>query len=729
MVAFLLVTLFACGGGGGGTAGAGVVPPPTTLPAISAFIATPSSINAGQSTQLSWSVTGATSLAIDHGVGTVTGTTFTVSPASTTTYTLAATNGAGSVTAQATVTVGPASPTGLSYPQNPAIYTKGTTISVNHPAVGGGPVASFQVTPPLAAGLHLDPVTGGVSGTPSALAARTDHTVTATNAGGNAQAVLTITVNDVPPSIAYGSGSSTFTAGTLIPVMGAQNTGGAAVAWTISPALPMGLLFNTADGSISGTPSVLAVAAGYTVTAANSGGSCSVTPLIAVNPLPPTVTGQPLPCTVDMGSTAGFSVTAAGTGTLTYQWQKNGIAILGATSSSYTTPVLTLADYGATYLVVISDAYGGTSTSGVVILSVLPDLATWLGSHPSIAAAIRWQFRWANIANSYQAPADGDKVAWSAWSAQQQADLNQAYLDAKAWFAQGAHQLAMDPVGLTDAPTNQHPQTSNDALTPMQWVTPAYMWKLYIAHVAFSLAQEIAHPLPWSLANDSDETLRYLFDSSVMAWYLPNGNYGMGTYGGANLPALRANTRPQTTFAPPMWTYPWLQQAGLIGATRQETIGKVMDWMRGNMWHFFGPDTFGNHQAVWQYRGHVPLSKIVNGTIDANNPGSGMQHWTAGCHGSVGFLHAVLRVLNVPVQPVWVCGHELAYFPSEKLYLDHGDDPYNQVVKNHPASPVLNLLIDAATYQAWFTADLTANINGTNATALANVGRSAAEFH
>ncbi|MBK8790902.1 MAG: hypothetical protein IPO28_12250 [Holophagaceae bacterium] len=136
-----------------------------------------------------------------------------------------------------------------------------------------------------------------------------------------------------------------------------------------------------------------------------------------------------------------------------------------------------------------------------------------------------------------------------------------------------------------------------------------------------------------------------------------------------------------------MWALSLPAAGGLISATRQETIGKVMEWMRGNMTHFYGLDTFGNHQAVWQYRGHVPLSKVVGGTIDANNPSYGTQHWTAGCHGSVGFLHAVLRILNVPVQPVWICGHELAYFPSEKLYLDHGDDPYNQVVKSHPASP------------------------------------------
>ncbi|MGA7990787.1 MAG: hypothetical protein WCC53_05090 [Thermoanaerobaculia bacterium] len=361
----------------------------------------------------------------------------------------------------------------------------------------------------------------------------------------------------------------------------------------------------------------------------------------------------------------------------------------------------------------------------------VPDLATWLSLHPSVAGAIKWQFRPANPSNSYVPPAESDKIAWASWSATQQSDLNQAYLDAKAWLEQGAPPAAMPIGGLTDQPANQHPQAGIDSITVMEWVTPAYMWKLYVAHVGFSLALEITQAVPWSIAGDTPETLRYLFDSSVLAWYLPNGNYGMGTYAGANFPPLRASNRPQTAFAPPMWTYPFLRQAFLVGATRLETIGNVLEWMRLNLSHYYGTDTFGNFDAVWQYRGWVPLSRIVNGTTDMDpaRPTAGFAHWTAGCHGSVAFLHEVLRVVNVPVQPVWVAGHELAYFTSEKLYLDHGDDPYNAVVRSHPASPILGLLIDEATYQARFTADLTVNITDPYSPAAANVGLQAKNFH
>ena len=79
---------------------------PPSVPIINSFSADSPSITAGESSTLSWSVTDATSVTIDNGVGTValSGTT-TVSPITTTTYTLTATNTAGSVTATTTVTV------------------------------------------------------------------------------------------------------------------------------------------------------------------------------------------------------------------------------------------------------------------------------------------------------------------------------------------------------------------------------------------------------------------------------------------------------------------------------------------------------------------------------------------------------------------------------------------------------------------------------------------------
>jgi len=74
-------------------------------PTITSFKAQPPSIEAGQSTTLSWAVSGATSLSISPGVGSVSGSSVVVRPSATTAYTLTAKNRYGSTTASTTVTV------------------------------------------------------------------------------------------------------------------------------------------------------------------------------------------------------------------------------------------------------------------------------------------------------------------------------------------------------------------------------------------------------------------------------------------------------------------------------------------------------------------------------------------------------------------------------------------------------------------------------------------------
>src|SRR5207244_12293558 len=69
----------------------------------------------------------------------------------------------------------------------------------------------------------------------------------------------------------------------------------------------------------------------------------------------PSVTMQPASQTVTAGQTASFSVTAAGTAPLSYQWNKNGAAISGATSSTYTTAATTSADNGEQFTVDVSN--------------------------------------------------------------------------------------------------------------------------------------------------------------------------------------------------------------------------------------------------------------------------------------------------------------------------------------------------------------------------------------
>ena len=98
-----LALQFACGGGGGD---APPPPSPPSPPVIQGFTAAPATILAGESANLSWSVTGATALRLDPAPGDVTGRTSQgASPAATTTYTLTASNAGGSVSAATTLTV------------------------------------------------------------------------------------------------------------------------------------------------------------------------------------------------------------------------------------------------------------------------------------------------------------------------------------------------------------------------------------------------------------------------------------------------------------------------------------------------------------------------------------------------------------------------------------------------------------------------------------------------
>src|SRR5438552_8761545 len=92
-----------------------------------------------------------------------------------------------------------------------------------------------------------------------------------------------------------------------------------------------------------------------------SGSVTSSVATLTVNS-PPTITTQPASRTVTAGQTASFSVTATGTAPLSYQWQRVGVPICGATPASYTTPSTTSGDNGAQFTVVVSNTAGSVTS-------------------------------------------------------------------------------------------------------------------------------------------------------------------------------------------------------------------------------------------------------------------------------------------------------------------------------------------------------------------------------
>src|SRR2546426_4770008 len=91
---------------------------------------------------------------------------------------------------------------------------------------------------------------------------------------------------------------------------------------------------------------------------------------------PPTITTQPASRTVTAGQTATFSVTATGTAPLSYQWQKAGVPISGATQASYITPPTTSADNGAQFTVVVSNTAGSVPSSVATLTGNSPPTIT-----------------------------------------------------------------------------------------------------------------------------------------------------------------------------------------------------------------------------------------------------------------------------------------------------------------------------------------------------------------
>src|SRR6202165_3044459 len=111
----------------------------------------------------------------------------------------------------------------------------------------------------------------------------------------------------------------------------------------------------------------------FTVVVTNSAGSVTSNTatlnVAAASAVAPSITTQPVSADVTAGQTATFSVTAAGTAPLSYQWQKDGSAVSGATSSWYTTPPTTVSANRPLFSVVVTNS-AGSATSNTATLNV-----------------------------------------------------------------------------------------------------------------------------------------------------------------------------------------------------------------------------------------------------------------------------------------------------------------------------------------------------------------------
>ena len=137
-----------------------------------------------------------------------------------------------------------------------------------------------------------------------------------------------------------------------------------------------GVVISGATSSSYTIPSsTVASSAKYDVIVSNAVGA-SVSNTVNVNVCTPvSVSTQPVATSAVVGKSTTLSVVGSGTGPFTYQWMKAGVAITGATSSTYTIGSVAATDAGA-YSVKITGPVGNVISSSVTLSVVTPPSIT-----------------------------------------------------------------------------------------------------------------------------------------------------------------------------------------------------------------------------------------------------------------------------------------------------------------------------------------------------------------
>ena len=297
---FLFALLIAaCAGLGGCTSSTSG--PATAAPTIGSFSASPTSIVAGNSTTLSWTATGATSVSVSPGsfASNSASGSMMLSPAATTTYTLTATNSAGSVTATSTVTVTePSLPSISGFTASPASISTGATSTLSWSAPGA---ATISISP---GNITSASATGSTAVSPEAT---TTYVLTATNAAGSvtASTMVTVTAPSLPVITSFTANPPSIASGTSSTLTWAT-TGATSIA--IGP----GAINSTsATGSTTVSPTTTTT---YTLTAANTAGTATATAkvTVAASGGPLTIVTTSCPSGTQNAAYAGCNIVATG---------------------------------------------------------------------------------------------------------------------------------------------------------------------------------------------------------------------------------------------------------------------------------------------------------------------------------------------------------------------------------------------------------------------------------
>ncbi len=242
------------------------------------------SINGGV-TSYSISPTFNNGLDLNTATGVISGTpTYTQSIKN---YIITASNSGGSTNFTLSILILPIAPSNLRYQSSNLTLTIGSVINNLNPTVDGS-VSSYSINPSLTNGLIFNTSTGIISGTPTSTQFLTNYTITASNSGGNTTYNINIEILPIAPSnLSYQTNSLKLKIGTSISRL-SPRVNGVINSFSINPQFDNGLIFNTTNGYIEGTPTLIQSPTNYTITATNSAGKVVYNLNVEINPLPPT---------------------------------------------------------------------------------------------------------------------------------------------------------------------------------------------------------------------------------------------------------------------------------------------------------------------------------------------------------------------------------------------------------------------------------------------------------